>query len=96
MSHQPGVGAVVFAKDLPRVAKFYEEILSMTVAHSEGDHVDLESSACQLVVHAIPKKIAASIRISTPPKRRTETPIKLFFVSSIAEARARAVMLVAN
>ncbi len=94
MSHQPRAGAVVFAKDLPRVAKFYEELLSMAVAHAEDDHIVLESSACQLVVHAIPKKIAASIQINTPPERRTETPIKLFFfVSSIAEVRAKAVAL---
>ena len=92
MSHQSRAGAVVFAKDLPRVAKFYEEILSMNVAHSERDHIVLESSACQLVVHAIPKKIAASIKISNPPQRRTDTAIKLFFfVTSIAETRARAV-----
>lgn len=70
MTHQSRAGAVVFAKDLPRVAKFYEEILSMNVAHSERDHVVLESPACQLVVHAIPKKIAASIKISSPPERR--------------------------
>jgi predicted enzyme related to lactoylglutathione lyase len=94
MSHQPRAGAVVFAKDLPRVAKFYEELLSMVVSHAENDHVVLESPACQLVVHAIPEKFAASIQVSTPPERRTETPIKLFFyVSSIAQARARAVAL---
>src|SRR4051812_9416736 len=94
MPHQPLAGAVLFAKDLPRVAKFYEELLSMVVAHAEADHIVLESAACQLVVHAIPKKIAASIHISTPPERRTETPIKLFFfVNSIAEARDKAAAL---
>jgi len=94
MSYQPSAGAVVFAKDLPRVAKFYEELLSMAVVHSEPDHVVLESAAFQLVIHAIPKRIAASIKIGTPPARRTETPIKLFFlVASIAEARAKAATL---
>ena len=94
MPHQPSAGAVVFAKDLARVAKFYEEVLSMAVVHSEQDHVVLESLAYQLVIHAIPKKIAASIEISVPPERRTETPIKLFFlVPSIAEARAKAAAL---
>ena len=94
MSHQPRAGAVVFAKNLSRVAKFYEEILSMAVVHSEQDHIVLESPACQLVIHAIPTKIAASIEISNPPVRRTETPIKLFFlVPSIGEARAKAAAL---
>jgi predicted enzyme related to lactoylglutathione lyase len=94
MSHQPRVGAVVFAKDLSRVAKFYEELLSMSVVHSESDHIVLESFGYQLVVHAIPKAIADSIDITSPPERRTETPIKLFFsVPSIAMARAKAVAL---
>lgn len=92
--HQPRAGAVVFAKDLTRVATFYEKLLSMAVVHSELDHIVLESPGCQLVVHAIPKKIAASIEIRTPPTRRTETPIKLyFFVASIQEARAKAMAL---
>jgi predicted enzyme related to lactoylglutathione lyase len=94
MSHEPHAGAVVFAKDLHRVAKFYEEILPMVVSHAEDDHIVLESPGSQLVVLAIPEQIAASIEISTPPARRTETPIKLFFyVTSIAEARAKAASL---
>ena len=94
MSHQPRAGAVIFAKNLSRVAKFYEELLSMVVAQAEDDHIVLESPAYELVVHAIPTKIAASIQISNPPERRTETPIKLYFhVESIAETRARAVAL---
>ena len=84
----------MFAKDLTRVATFYEKLLSMAVVHPDHDHIVLESPDCQLVVHAIPKKIAASIKIRTPPTRRTETPIKLyFFVASIEEARAKAIAL---
>jgi predicted enzyme related to lactoylglutathione lyase len=87
----PKPGAVVFAKDLQRVAKFYEEVVLLTVTHSERDHVVLESAAIQLVVHAIPQQIAKSISITEPPTVREETPIKLFFpVPSLAEARARA------
>ena len=91
MSRAAPAGAVVFAKDLQRVARFYEELLGMPTVHAESDHVVLASARCELVIHAIPKLIADSIQISVPPERRGETPIKLyFFVDSIAAARARA------
>ena len=94
MSFSENAGAVVFAKDINRVARFYEEVFSIPVVHAERDHVVLESPLFQLVIHAIPKKIAESIEITAPPTRRTATPIKLFFfVPSIAEARTRAVAL---
>lgn len=94
MSNQPKSGAVLFAKDLPRVAKFYEELLTMTVSVSEPDHIVLESTEFQLVVHAIPKKVAKSIKITSPPVRRTEVPTKLFFpVASLAETRVKAAAL---
>ncbi|MDP3821330.1 MAG: VOC family protein [Burkholderiales bacterium] len=84
-------GAVIFAKDLHHVARFYEKLLGLPAVHSESDHIVLASAQCELVIHAIPKAIADSINISVPPERRTETPIKLyFFVASIPEARARA------
>ena len=94
MSSSTNAGAVVFAKDIVRVAKFYEELFSIPAVHSERDHIVLESPQCQLVVHAIPKKVADSIEITVPPTRRTDTAIKLFFfVPSIAEARAKATAL---
>jgi predicted enzyme related to lactoylglutathione lyase len=94
MSLQPKPGAVVYAKNMSRVARFYEEVLSMSVAHSESDHVVLESSGFELVVHAIPKRIADSFQIATPPERREETPIKLFFhVASIEGIRSRVAAL---
>ncbi len=94
MSHSPLSGAVLFAKDLPRAAQFYEKLLSMTVVDSERGHVVLESPHRQLVVHAIPRRIAQSIKLTSPPARRTENPVKLFFfVTSLAQARAAAVEL---
>ena len=91
MLNQLKSGAVLFAKDLPRVAKFYEEILSMTVVLVNHNLIVLESAQFQLVVHAIPEQIAQSIQITSPPVRRTDLPIKLLFaVASIAEARSKA------
>jgi predicted enzyme related to lactoylglutathione lyase len=91
MSSLPRAGAVIFAKDMARVARFYQELLAMGVTHSGRDHIALESAACQLVIHAIPKKIAAAIEIASPPALRTERSIKpFFFVASLADIREKA------
>ncbi|MRW87667.1 hypothetical protein GJ698_26705 [Pseudoduganella sp. FT26W] len=82
-------GAVLYAKDLAKMSMFYSEVAGLRVTHSESDHMVLESALFQLVLVAIPQKIAAEIEISTPPIRRENTPIKLvFYISSIAFARA--------
>ena len=84
----------MFAKDLPRVARFYEELLSLSVGVAEPDLIVLESSGFQLVVHPLPKKIARSITITTPAERRTSVPTKLvFYVSALAQARKQAALL---
>ncbi len=91
MSSHAKAGAVIFAKNMHLVAKFYDELLAMPGVHAESDHIVLESPQFQLVIHAIPKHIAETIEISQPPERRTETPIKLFFeIPSIAVARSKA------
>jgi predicted enzyme related to lactoylglutathione lyase len=79
MIHQPTAGAVLYAKSVERVSRFYVETCCLKATHSEDDHVVLESSAFQLVILAIPAAIAASISIATPPIRRENTPIKLVF-----------------
>jgi predicted enzyme related to lactoylglutathione lyase len=87
-------GAVVFAKDLQRVARFYEKVLALAVVQAEADHVVLESTQQQLVIHAIPSRWADAIHIGSPPQRREDTPIKLFFaVDSIDAVRATAAAL---
>jgi predicted enzyme related to lactoylglutathione lyase len=87
-------GAVVFAKDVQRMARFYERVLSLAVVHAEADHVVLESAIQQIVIHSIPKRIAAGIHIATPPARRSDTALKLFFaVDSIDAVRASAAAL---
>ena len=94
MSSRACFGAVVYAKDPARVATFYEHLVPMSVIHREPDHVILESPVAQLVVHAMPRPIADSIEVASPPERRTKTPIKLFFtVESLAGVRAGAAAL---
>lgn len=88
---QPKPGAVVFAKDPARVARFYQEIAGLSVVQTEDGHIILESEDIQLVVHAIPKRVADTIDIADPPKLRDERAIKLFFpVASLAVARDKA------
>lgn len=84
-------GALVYAKNLEQLATFYETLLSMVRLHASDELIVLESPDFQLLLHAIPPHIAATIVITSPPKRREQTPMKLFFsVSSIEEARATA------
>jgi len=88
---QPKPGAVVFAKDPARVARFYEVIAGLSVVQVENGHVILESEVIQVVVHAIPRRVADTITIASPPQLRDEGAIKLFFpVASLAEARDKA------
>ena len=93
MSDQTHSGAVLYAKDLPRVSDFYASVVGLTVTHREGDHVLLAGRALDLVKQAIPASIADAIEITTPPTRREETPIKLIFpvasISAVREAAAR-------
>jgi len=94
MSSLADTGVVVFAADLPRVARFYQELLSLRAVERGPAHAVLGTPCCQVVVHAIPAEIAASIPITSPPLRREEASIKPFFlVSSLAAARALAARL---
>ncbi|MBP7914993.1 MAG: ACT domain-containing protein [Vitreoscilla sp.] len=87
----PAAGAVVFAKDLARVAAYYQHVVPMTVQHAGADHVVLQAGGIELTIHAIPELIARDIAIAEPPALRDETPIKLFLpVDSLAEVRRRA------
>ncbi len=53
MSYQSRTGAVLFAKNLDRIAAFYSAVLGLTEANRDEDHILLESPGFQLVVHRI-------------------------------------------
>lgn len=91
MQGQQKPGAVLFAKDVARVAGFYEATVPMVVTHAERELIVLESENFQVVIHGIPAKIADSIKITTPPTLREDTAIKLIVpVASLEEVRAKA------
>jgi predicted enzyme related to lactoylglutathione lyase len=80
-------GLFVYAKDLPRLAGFYEALLAMRRVVATGDLVVLDSPDIQLTLHAIPPAIAATIAIADPPRPRDDAALKFFFtVPSLAAA----------
>ncbi len=82
-------GAIVYAKDVARLARFYAAVADLEIVHEVTDHSVLESETHELVIVAIPAATAARIVIATPPVRRENTAFKLSFaVPSLAEARA--------
>ena len=88
---QPGQGLVIFAKSKKRVSAFYRAVLDLTAKEEETSHDVLCGHGIEIVVHAIPKKVAAQIVITKPPQIREETPLKpVFFVKDLASARTSA------
>lgn len=91
MGNKPKPCAIVFAKSVAEVARFYEEMMSMSNTHADHEHVVLDSECFQVIVHAIAQHIADTISITTPPKLRDNASVKLSFpISAIDVARARA------
>jgi len=87
MSGPAQAGLFIYAKDLPRLAGFYESLLGMSRVRATSDLVVLRSPDIQLTLHATPPAVAASISISSPPEKREDAALKFFFtVPSIAEA----------
>ena len=94
MPTTPKAGAVLYAKDMPRVAAFYADVAALKPTHADASHTRLESAAWRLTVHAIPAHIAATFTIASPPEVREEAAVKLSFeVASLADARAAAARL---
>lgn len=82
------VRAVLFAKNVERVAAFYVGALGFARESGGSDHAVLRCDGFELVVHQIPKVIADAIVIASPPKRRTEGAVRLDYpVESIEQAR---------
>jgi predicted enzyme related to lactoylglutathione lyase len=91
MSGPARAGLFVYAKDMERVAAFYQSVAGMARLHATAELVVLQSADFQLLVHRIPPALAEGIEISSPPRRRDETALKFFFtVASIADTAALA------
>jgi hypothetical protein len=73
-------GVVIFAKNKVKVSAFYRSTLDLVAFEEAASHDVLRGHGLEVVVHAIPRKIAADIKITQPPSVREDTPIKPTFV----------------
>lgn len=86
--------SVIYVIDLPKMGAFYEQCFGLVTVDSADSHRVLESEAWLLTLVKAPSRIAATIQITDPPRRRTDAPVKLVFaVRSIGETRTRAAEL---
>jgi len=91
MTSSISAGAIVHAKDIERLARFYADVAGLDIVHEAADHIVLESEVYELVVVTIPAATAVKIVIAAPPARRENTAFKLvFMVPGLAGARAAA------
>ena len=84
--------AMIYVKDLNRMAAFYGNTLGLKPVEETRmeNWVEFETGATKFSLHAIPSEIAAQIQISTPPRPREKSPLKLSFeVDDIASERQR-------
>lgn len=83
------VSAVLFAKDLRKVATFYTRVCAAKVRNEDAHHADLDCGGFQLIVHQIPEHYAKAVIISDPPRRREHGAVRLDFpIADVAASRA--------
>jgi catechol 2,3-dioxygenase-like lactoylglutathione lyase family enzyme len=84
--------AMIYVKDLPRMAAFYGEMLGLKRIDdgSLDSWVEFDAGGARFALHAIPADIARQIEISSPPQAREKKPVKLTFeVDDVDAERAR-------
>jgi predicted enzyme related to lactoylglutathione lyase len=90
----PRSGAVLFVNDMACVAHFYASAMCLRLVQQADDVTVLESDDMQLVIHPVPSHIAAQYPVASPPARREDTAVKLYFVvPSLSDARREAAAL---
>ena len=94
MNTQLKPSSVIFAKDLEKMANFYQALFSMQNIFQDDIHILLDSDGFQVVIHSMPDAIAQTIAVTEPPELRQQMPVKLCLpVKSIAAARESAASL---
>jgi predicted enzyme related to lactoylglutathione lyase len=91
MMSKPRVGAVLFAKDYVSLSRFYVEAMGLTMRERRDDHALLVCEGFNLVVHQMPRDLAATVTIDRPPRRRESGTIKLCFAVDSLERVRRSV-----
>ena len=85
-------GLVVFAKSVKKLSAFYVRTLGLEVLESARSHQLLCGNGYEVVVHAIPTKIAREITIAKPPVLREDSAMKPSFVVPDLQALRLAVV----
>ncbi len=87
MSGPARAGLFIYAKEVERLARFYQSLLGMTRAHATAELVILRSPDLQVAIHPLPTAVAARVEISVPPVPRDSAAYKFFHtVPSLAWA----------
>ena len=79
-------GAVLYAKDLGKLAEFYLVLGGTATSTQEGEFVTIEAHGSELIILQAPQHVASQIQITDPPAVRASTSIKpILLVDSIDE-----------
>jgi predicted enzyme related to lactoylglutathione lyase len=84
--------AMVYVKDLPRMKGFYQQMLGAQPINTEwtDSWALFDTGGARFALHAIPTEIARNIEVSSPPKSRDTSPVKLIFaVDNVPAERNR-------
>lgn len=89
--NKPKVSAVLFARDLDALAKFYSEVFGVRASTRDTQHALLDFNGFELVIHQIPKHLLEPDAITNPSERRERSAIRLDFpVADVTYARREA------
>lgn len=67
---------VIYAKNKTRVSAFYQAVAGLAVLDSQPSFDLLAGPVGEVVVHAMPRALAAQVRIGRPPVPREDAAIK--------------------
>lgn len=88
------VSAVLFVKNLDRVASFYRAALGLDCVQQSAEHWCFDCRGFEFTVHRIPTALAQGIVTSQPPQRREGASLRLTFpVVDTVAVRAAAHLL---
>jgi predicted enzyme related to lactoylglutathione lyase len=84
----------VFTSDLERMAAFYAGALGLRRENTaDAGFVMMRSGAgADVALHQVPPRIAAQIEITSPPRWRDDTALKICFVTDDLDAQRRAIL----
>ena len=87
----PASRSVVYAKDMDRVAAFYQRTLGLSELERDAGFMRLGGPDLEVVVVRMPEAIARTVDIATPPVLREDTPLKCSFrVADLARVAGEA------